>query len=65
MSWSQISPEAAYFYTRTRTYEQVLESERKRCIARIDDLCSAVRLDCEKARDELATEIAATLQVRV
>lgn len=44
-------------------YIQSLESERKACVSRLEELQSALRRECGETRAELAREIATSLQV--
>lgn len=44
-------------------YIQSLESERKACVSRLEELHSTLRRECEETRAELAKEITTSLQV--
>ena len=46
-----------------RQLPQAVESERLACASRAEELCSAVRSECEEARKELAREVTAALEV--
>lgn len=44
-------------------YVQLLESERKACVGRLEELHSTLRRECGESKAELTREITTSLQV--
>ena len=44
-------------------FRQLPQAVRLACASRAEELCSAVRSECEEARKELAREVTAALEV--